>query len=117
MTTYTLAETATRVLRDAGLVAPDETPTSEDIEWAEETITATFATLQAKGINFWNSDAAILDESYLIPLSQRVQLGFGPSFGIMSMPEAVAAIIPVERELRIMSEPAPTGENTRDVYF
>jgi hypothetical protein len=105
MTTYTKAQLATRLLRDLGLLGADETASSVDMDWAEETIDATFA-----------STDAIPDEN-LVLLSQRIGLDVAPSFGLMSTAEAVSAKPLLEADLRSIATILPTGGTAEATYF
>jgi hypothetical protein len=117
MTTHTKAQLATRLLRDLGLLGADETASSVDMDWAEETIDATFAALQRKGIRIWDSSTDAIPDEYLVLLSQRIGLDVAPSFGLMSMAEAAAARLVLERDLRVLSAQQPTGLPAEAEYF
>lgn len=117
MTTYTKAQFATRVLRELGLLGADETAASADIDWVEETIDSTLASLQRKGISLWDmSDDSISDE-YLVVLSQRVGLDVAAAFGLMTLTDIAAAKPVLERDLRAMATVLPTGGVADATYF
>jgi hypothetical protein len=117
MTTHTKSELATRLLRDLGLLGADETASSVDMDWAEETIDATFAALQRKGIRIWDSSTDAIPDEYLVLLSQRIGLDVAPSFGLMSMADAVAAKPLLEADLRTIATVLPTGGVADSTYF
>jgi hypothetical protein len=117
MTTYTKAQLATRLLRDLGLLGADETASSVDMDWAEETIDATFASLQRKGIRIWDSSTDAIPDEYLVLLSQRIGLDVAPSFGLMGTAEAVSAKPLLEADLRSIATILPTGGTAEATYF
>lgn len=114
---YTKAEQATRILKDLGIVGETETPTAEALAWAEETLTGVVALLAAKGITIWNGSDESVPIEYLIPLSFRVGLQVGPSFGLMSQADAILAIREADKDLRILSQKPNSGAPTRAEYF
>jgi hypothetical protein len=105
MTTYTLSDLATRVLRDLGLVAADETPSAEDMAWAQETCTAEIATLNATGLPIWNGSDVAVPREYLTPLSRRIGLAIAPSFGLVDAASAANAMREAERSLVLLADP------------
>jgi hypothetical protein len=117
MTTHTKEELAIRMLRDLGLLGADETASSADIDWAEETIDATFAALQRKGIRIWDSSTDAIPDEYFVLLSQRIGLDVGPAFGLMSIAEATAAKPLLEADLRALATVLPTGGVADATYF
>jgi hypothetical protein len=117
MTTHTKSQLATRILRDLGLLGADETASSADLDWAEETIDATMAALQRRGIRLWDASADVIPEDYLVLLSHRIGLDVGPGFGLMSIADAAAAKSVVERDLRELSMQQPTGLSADATYF
>jgi hypothetical protein len=117
LTTYTKAQFATRVLQDLGLLGADETASSADIDWTEETIDSTLAALQRKGIRIWDSSDDAIDESYLVVLRQRVGLDVGTAFGLMSPAEAAAAKPLLEADLRAMATVLPTGGVAEATFY
>jgi hypothetical protein len=116
MTTYTKSELATRVLRDLGLLGSEETASSADLDWTEQTISAAFASLQAKGIRIWDASEDAISDQYLVLLSQRIGLDVAPAFGLMTIADATAAKPVVERDLRTLSAQPPTG-SVADVNY
>jgi len=117
MTTYTKAELATRMLKDLGLVGAEETPSSADQEWAEETVDAETAVLSAKGINIWNGSQYSVPSEYLTTLSRRIGLAVAPSFGLSDIATATVAMRQAEDDLRIIGMTGPTGEVMQADYF
>jgi hypothetical protein len=117
MTTHTKSELATRLLRDLGLLGADETASSVDMDWAEETIDATFAALQRKGIRIWDSSTDAIPDEYLVLLSQRIGLDVAPSFGLMSLADAAAAKPLLEADLRTIATVLPTGLVAEATHF
>jgi len=110
MTTYSLSDMATRVLKDQGLIAAEEVPSATDLEWAEETVSAEIAMLAALGMPIWNGSAIAVPQEYLTPLSRRIGLAFAPSFGLMTVAQAEAAMPLAETNLRRMATIPATGE-------
>jgi hypothetical protein len=102
---FTLTELATRVLKDLGLIAADETPSADDAAWAEETCTAETAMLAAVGIPVWGGSEASVPPEYLTTLSRRIGLAVAPSFGLMDSATAQLAMREAERYLTLMANP------------
>jgi len=107
MTTYTLSDLGTRVLRDLGLVGAEETPSAADLAYAEQTISSVVALLRAKEIVIWNGDENSIPEEYFVALSKRIALDVAPSFGLISLDRTEPAIEIAEKSLRILSQPRP----------
>lgn len=105
MTTYSKADLATRVLRDLGLYASDETPSAADQEWAEETVSAEAAMLASIGLPIWNGSVMAVPEEYLTPLSRRIGLAVAPSYGLVDVATAQLAMREAERYLTVMAAP------------
>lgn len=117
MTTYSKSDLATRILRDAGLIGAEETPSAADLEFAEETLSAEIDLMAAKGLTIWNGSDASIPQSFLTALSRRIVLAIGPSFGLVNAAEASQGIPIVERDLRIISGKGPTGDTLEtDAY-
>lgn len=117
MTVYSKNDLAVRVLRDLGLVGAEETPSSADIQWAEETISSEVASMAVRGIRIWNGNDTSVPIEYLTPLSRRIGLALSPSFGLTDLGTAALAIKAVEGELRQMSAKKPTGAPSKTEYF
>jgi hypothetical protein len=117
MTTYTTNELATRVLKDLGLVAAEETPSSADLSWAVETVQSEVQMLNAKGIPIWNGSEVEVPQEYLTALSRRLGLAVGPSYGLMSIAEAQQAMPLADADLRILGMTPGTGAVLQAEYF
>lgn len=117
MTTYTQADLATRVLRDLGLVASDETPTADDLSDAQEIIGSEIAQMSVRGLPIWNGSDMAVPEEYLTALSRRLGLAVGPSYGVFTLVEASVGIEPAERILRQLSAKPPTGSTVEVEYM
>lgn len=109
MTIYSRSDLATRVLKDLNLIASDETPSAEDLEWAEETVASVTAQLAAESITIANGSDQALPLEYLVPLSKRIGLDIAPSFGLMSVDQAEVAKPVLNTTLRRMNAREPTG--------
>lgn len=105
MTTYSRTDLATRVLKDQGLIAADETPSAADLDWAGETVDGEVALLSALGIPIWNGSEMDVPQEYLTPLSRRIGLALAPSFGLMDSAAAQLAMREAERYLTMMANP------------
>lgn len=116
MTTYTQTQLATRVLKDLGLVGADETPSSSDQEWAEQTVQAELSLLAGKGINIMNSEDEI-DQAYFTTISRRIGLAVAPSFGLSDVATATLAMPAVENDLRIIGAVQPTYAVAENDHF
>jgi hypothetical protein len=112
MTTYTLTQVATRVLKDLGLLGSDETPTSEDLEWAVETVTSEILMLSDTGLPIYNGSEVIIPAAYLTSLSRRLGLALAPSFGLSDLASAQVAMPLAERPLQLLSNPNVSEPNT-----
>jgi hypothetical protein len=117
MTTFTKADLATRILRDAGLIGAEETPSAIDLLFAEETLSSEIDLMAAKGIKIWDGDEISVPNGYLTVLSRRIGLALGPAFGLGSFVEASTAINALERDLRTLSAIPATGETIKVESF
>ena len=117
MTTYTGAELATRVLKDLGLVGAEETPSSADQSWAEETCDAEIGLLAAKGVPIWNGGDDSIPHEYLTVLSRRIGLAVAPSFGLTDIATATVAMRAAEDDLRILGATPATGKTLEVEHF
>lgn len=114
---YTTAELSTRVLKDLGLVAAEETPTAADLAWATETVQSEVQMMAAKGIPIWNGSDVTVPVEYLTVLSRRIGLAIGPSFGLGDLAMATQAIEIAEVNLRRLGMTPPSGEVLQADYF
>lgn len=117
MPTFSKTDLATRILRDAGLIAAEEVPSAVDLLWAEETLSSEIDLMAEKGILIWNGSEIEIPNSYLTTLSRRIGIAIGPSFGLSSIADATVAIPVVERDLRILSTVKGTGAVQEGSYF
>lgn len=117
MTTFTTAQLATRVLKDLGLIAAEETPSAADLDWATETVLAEVMFLAAKKIPIWNGSEISIPQEYLTPLSRRIGLAIAPSFGLVSMDSAALAVRAAEADLRVLGSIQGTGAVAEADYF
>ncbi len=117
MTVYTTAELATRVLKDLGLIAAEETPSAADLNWAVETVESEVTMLNAKGIPVWNGSEVEVPQEYLTALSRRIGLAIGPSYGLVSQAQAEQAMLLAENNLRVLAQTPPTGAALEAEYF
>lgn len=117
MATFTTNELATRVLRDLGLVAAEETPSAADLAWAAETVTSEIQMLAASGIPVWNGSEVEVPSEYLTLLSRRIGLAVAPSFGLISQAEAEAAMPLANRTLHVLGAVKGTGVVQKSEYF
>ncbi len=98
MTTYTINEFATHVLKELGVIGAEETPTSADLEWTKEKAQSEIMFLNGIGIPVWNGSEISIPQEYLSALSRRVALAVGPSYGLGDGPSAQMAMREAERE-------------------
>lgn len=117
MTTYSRSDLATRVLKDLGLVYAEEAPSASDLAWAEETVASVAAQLASEGVFIWNGSDESLPLEYLVPLSKRIGLDVGPSFGLFSIAEAETAKPIANATLRRMNAKQPTGAVLDSEFF
>jgi hypothetical protein len=117
MTTYTLSDMATRVLRDLGVISAEETPSGVDLTWAEETVSAEIATLAEIGMPIWNGSDVDVPQAYLLPLSNRIGLSIAPSFGLMTLVDAERAKPISDQVLRKLATVPPTGTTQQADYY
>lgn len=116
MTDYTIAELATRVLKDLGLVGSDETPSSEDLNDTVEIINSEVASMSARRLDIWGALSDAIPQEYLSPLSRRLGLSVAPMFG-MPVEGAVNAIEMAERYLRQISAKPADGSIVETEYY
>lgn len=105
MSMYSLSDLATRVGKDLGLIAAEETPSAPDLEWLEETCTGEVAMLGAIGLPIWNGSEMAIPVEYLTPLSRRIGLAVVASYGLADPATAQNAMREAERYLTIMASP------------
>lgn len=117
MTTFNGTELATRVLRDLGLIEAEETPSSVDLAWSQETCDSEISLMSVKGIPIWNGSEDSIPQEYLTVLSRRIGLAVAPSFGLTDIATATLAMTACEKDLRIMAQTGPTGEVQQAEYF
>ena len=117
MSTYTLADLATRVLKDMGMVGAEETPSASDQEWAEETCTSEIAMLDAMNIPIWNGSAVSVPEEYLTILSRRIGVALESSYGLSSIAQATMAMETIDKTLRRMAAKPASGAVAEADYF
>lgn len=117
MTTFTLSQLATRVLKDLGLVGAEETPSSADLAWSEQTCSSEIELLEAKGIGIWNGSVEEIPNEYLTTISRRICLAVAPSFGLSDVATATSGIIALEKDLRVLAAKPATGSTTMTEYF
>ncbi len=116
MTTYTEAQLATRVLRDLGVVASDETPSSQDLNDAVEIIASEIPSMAVRGISIWGGSGTVVPQEYLTALSRRLGLSVAPTYG-MGLDQSAIAIEAAERYLRQLAAKPANGAVTRTEYF
>jgi hypothetical protein len=117
MTTYSLDDLATRVLKDLGITDGRGAPDPNDVSWATETARAVTSQLAAERVYIWNGSVEAVPEEYLVILSKRIGLDVGPSFGLFTIAEAEQAKPVVNNTLRSMNAAQPTGSTAEAEYF
>ena len=117
MTTYTTSDLATRVLRDLGLTASDETLSGPDYDFVVETIRSEVALLEAKGISIWNGSDYIIPQEYLTVLSRRIGIAIAPAYGLSAPGNQLPYMEASERDLRIIGRSGPTYRALEANYF
>lgn len=120
MTTYSLSDLATRMLKDLGLIDAAEIPSAVDLDWAQETISSEVALLSALNLPIWNGSEIAVPQEYLTLMSLRCGLAIAPSFGLMTQAESIVAKDAAERNLTMLAAPsgpipliAKTNDSTR----
>lgn len=106
MTTYSLSDLATRMLKDLGLIDADEIPSASDLAWAQETISSEVSLLSALNLPIWNGSEIAVPQEYLTLMSLRCGLAVAPSFGIMTQAESIIAKDAAERNLTMLAAPS-----------
>jgi hypothetical protein len=115
-TTYTNQQLANRVLKDLGIYGPDETPSAADQTDTIEIINSEIASMSHRGIPIWGGSEMVLPQDYLSPLSRRLGLSVGPTFG-MQLDQATLAIEAAEMYLRQLTAKPDTGAVQEIAYF
>lgn len=106
MTTYSISDLATRMLKDLGLIDADEIPSASDLAWAQETISSEVSLLSALNLPIWNGSEIAVPQEYLTLMSLRCGLAVAPSFGIMTQAESIVAKDAAERNLTMLAAPS-----------
>ena len=117
MTTYSRTDLATRVLRDLGLIAAEESPSADDLAFSEETVQSVYAELAAIGITLPDGSDEVLPHEHLVCVSKRIGLDVATGFGLISVSEAELAKPVAERRLRALAMRRPTGQIAPNEYF
>lgn len=117
MTTYTLSDLTTRVLRDATLCGADETPAAADFLFAQETISSEIDLMARKGIVIWDGSEVSMPSAYYTTISRRLVAAVGAAFGLLTVFEATQTINVMEKELRILSAIPATEARVKNEYF
>lgn len=117
MTTFTKADLATRILRDAGLIGAEETPSAIDLAFVEETLSSEIDFMAAKGILVWNGNETSIPNEYLTPLSRRICAAIGPAFGLFSVIDAEQVMESMEGGLRHISSIEATGAPVENEFI
>jgi hypothetical protein len=102
---YSLSDLATRVGKDLGLIAAEETPSAADLDWLSETCSAEIAMLHALALPIWNGADVSVPLEYLTPLSRRIGLAVAASYGLADPSTAMLAMREAERPLTVMAAP------------
>lgn len=108
---------AERVLRDLGLVAAEESPSADDLAFAEETVASVYAELAARGISLPDGSDEALPQAHLVCVSKRIGLDVATAFGLISVADAELAKPVTERALRVLAARRPTGQIAPATYF
>lgn len=117
MTTFTMSELATRVLKDLGLLGVDEVPSADDLAYAEQTVSSELELLQTKDIEIWNGNEESTPNAYLTALSRRIGLALAPSYGLTDIATATQAMPIAERDLRNIGSVPATGSVAEATYY
>lgn len=112
---YDETQFATRVLKDAGLIGAEETPSAADLQWAKDTAETEISLLAALGMPLWNGNELSIPIEYVGILSRRVGLALAPSYGLADPAAAEREMRSVERNLTILAAtPGPRPVKTND---
>ncbi len=110
MTTFSRTDLATRVLRDLGLIAAEESPSADDLAFAEETVESVYAELALRGISLPNGSDQALPDQHLVCVARRIALDVAPAFGLISVADSELAKPAAEKALRELAMRRPTGQ-------
>jgi hypothetical protein len=110
VTQFTTNDLAIRTLRDLNIIAADETPASEDMNYVLETLRSEYARMLADGIIFQASTIDSINEIYFTELSRRMGFAIGPAFGVMSAATGEAGKAASEGVLRRLGVPTKTPQ-------
>ena len=112
---YTETETVTHAMRKSGLLASDETPSADDLSFAQKIYRSRIAALKVRGVQLWGLTADDIPEEYLDPISDYIAMFLLASHG---GPRPIDdQVIAAEHSLRQLSSPEPTGEIIEATYF
>lgn len=117
MTVYSSVDLATRILRDLGLIAAEESPSADDLAYVQETSGSVFSELTLRGITLPNGSDQALPQEFLVCLSKRIGIDVATGFGLISVADAELAKPVTERALRELSMRRPTGQAIPYDYF
>lgn len=117
MTTYSLSDLATRSLRKAGLISPEETTQAQDLDYAQEGIESDVAALAFDGINILNGSLDAIPLEYLEPLAEYHALTFKKDYGLIGDAECFQAQDFVKKRLRRLSAKQANGSVQEAEYF
>lgn len=105
MTTYTETELATEVLRSAGLIGSEETPSAADLEDAEQSNRSVIAIMNSIGLPIWNGSEISVPEEYFIELSIRLSMPLRLKYGMISEAAYLQLVEASEQRLTVMAAP------------
>lgn len=117
MTTYSRSDLVTRIARDLGLIAAEETPSASDYDFISETVESVYGELALRGIELPNGSDQVIPSNIFVALSKRIGLDVATGFGMMAMKDAEVAKPALEIPLRVASTVPATGATAESHYF
>jgi len=112
---FTETETIIHAMRKSGLLASDETPSADDLDFAQKVYRSRIAALSKRGFNLWGLSADTIPDEFFDPIGEYIAMFLLSAQGGPKPPDD--AIIAQEHTLRQLGAGEPTGEIIGATYF
>ena len=112
---YSETETVTHALRKSGLLGSDETPSPDDLDFAQKIYSSRIATLKARGFNMWGLGADTIPDEFFDVLAEYIGMFLLASHGGPHPQDD--QVIASEHTLRQLCAKEATGSILEGEYF
>ena len=112
---YTETQTVTHAMRKSGLLASDETPSADDLTFAQYIYRSRIAALNVRGFKLWGLSSTSVPEEYLDPVADYISMFLLASHGGPRPTDD--QVIASEHTLRQLSALEPTGAVIGATYY